>query len=281
MHDSQPSLILVDAHVHLHHCFSLQTVLDSALQNFQDNFQHMTTGLQYPLGVLFINEIGSQNSFAQLRADISSKQAVILDDWTLKITPEQESLVAQHSSGQQILLIVGRQIVTSENIEVLSLFSSKTIPEQQSLEKTLLNVSTAEGLAVLPWGFGKWFGKRGKLVNQMIQARDQTEILIGDNGNRPSFWINPVYLNKAKRKGIKVLPGTDPLPLAAEVHRPGSFGFYTQGIIQANRPAACLKQILIDPNISLQPYGSLETPFRFINNQIQFRLQKKKSKAVE
>lgn len=280
MHDSQPSLIFVDAHVHLHHCFALQTVLDSALQNFRDHVPNMTTDLQHQLGVLVINEIGQQNSFAQLRADVSQQQAITLDDWTLQVTPEQESLVAQHSTGQQILLIVGRQIVTSEKIEVLSLFSSTTIPEQQSLEKTLLNVHMAGGLAVLPWGFGKWFGKRGKLVNQVIQDRSPTEILIGDNGNRPGFWINPVYLNKAKKKGIKVLPGTDPLPLATEVHRPGSFGFYTQGIIQANRPAACLKQILIDPNASIHPYGSLETPFRFINNQIQFRLQKKKIKAV-
>ena len=78
-------------------------------------------------------------------------------------------------------------------------------------------------------------------------------------------------VKKAEEKGLRILPGTDPLPLASECCRPGSFGFTIQGSLSLEEPGEHIKQMLLNPKICLEPYGSLETPFRFIRNQLAIR----------
>lgn len=275
MTTSELSFIIADAHVHIHDYTSINKVLDSALYNFQQAAHHITTDLKQQLGVLFLADMGDGQLFQQLSEDAQVETEQWRGDWTLKPTDEDTSVFACHKSGQQILLLAGYQIVTQENLEVLSIISTGCIENHLPLPETIRQIKDHGGLPVIPWGFGKWFGKRGKIVNHLIQSSDCTEILMGDNGNRPMFWINPIYLNQAKKQGIRILPGTDPLPIHTELSRPGSFGFYMQGVVEASTPGSCLKEMLLDAKVTLQPYGSLEKPLRFFKNQIQIRSPKK------
>lgn len=273
MNNSQsPPNILVDSHVHIHECFALSDVLDSSLQNFQTAAHKANISSSQYLGVLILTEIGKNSCFQKISGHFENGHSLEDSDWTFQKTHESESLYAHHASGNKVLLLAGHQVVTQENIEVLSIISDQFIDNGMTVLDTIHAIQAAKGIPVLPWGFGKWFGSRGKIIHQLIQARETPPLLLGDNSNRPNFWINPVYLKQARKQAIKILPGTDPLPLVKEASRPGRFGFQIQGTLDLDTPGSSLKDILLDSTIQIQPYGALENPLIFLQNQLKIRL---------
>jgi hypothetical protein len=264
------SLILADAHVHLHDCFPLDRVLDAALENFS-RFGKPEAGFQ---GVLFLAEMANQNRFEQLFQQSSQEKGYAIGKWTLYQTEESASLSAVHISGQEIFILAGRQLVTAEKLEVLALITDRTFADGMPLVATIENILAADGVPVLPWGVGKWIGKRGKLLQALLQDQKFPLLYLGDNGGRPVFWFRSPYFKQAKAQGLQILPGTDPLPLATEYQRPGSFGFKAQGTLARQRPGEAMKQALGNPATAISSYGSLENPFRFLKNQLQIRARK-------
>lgn len=264
-----PSLILADAHVHLHDCFPLDRVLDSASANFS-KFGKPEAAFQ---GALFLAEMAHQNQFEQLFQQ-AQEQGYKMGDWTLYRTDETVSLTAVHLSGQEIFILAGRQLVTTEKLEVLALITDCSFTDGMPLEETIECILAADGVPVLPWGFGKWIGKRGKLLQTLLQAQKFPLLYLGDNSGRPVFWWRSPYFQQAAAQGLRILPGTDPLPLTTEYQRPGSFGFKTQGTLNRQQPGQAIKQLLLNPATAISPYGSLENPFRFLQNQLQIRSQK-------
>ena len=257
-----PTYLLVDAHVHLHDCFDLSQFLDAASANFQQQSDRL--GLDQPaIGILLLAEVKGVNAFTQL---VEQQQQLNqqLSSWKITPTHEAISLRLTHTSGQTLLIMAGRQVVTEEGIEVLALMTEGMLEDGFSLEKTLAEAIAANSLPVLPWGVGKWLGKRGKLVASGLAASPDT-LFAGDNGGRPGFWPLPSF---CKRQ----LPGTDPLPLSYEVERPGSFGFVTQAVLDRDRPGECLKQVLSRPQPDIQTYGRAQSPWRFLKNQSLLRL---------
>lgn len=256
--------LLVDAHVHLHPCFDLADFLTAARTNFQAQAKQLD--LSQPIvGALMLAEVSGVYAFA----DLISQQAQInqrLSDWTVSPTEEATSLRFTHTSGDTLLVIAGRQAVTQEKIEVLALATTADIPDGLSLEETLERAISADSLSVLPWGVGKWIGKRGKLVQTQLQAASQS-LFAGDNGGRPNFWPLPAYC-----QNLIPLPGSDPLPLPSEVSRPGSFGFAIEGHFDWSQPGESLKQILRSSESCIQAYGRLQSPWQFVQNQSLLRL---------
>lgn len=264
------SLILADAHVHLHDCFPLDRVLDAALENFS-RFGKPEAGFQ---GVLFLAEMANQNQFEQLFQQSGQEKGYMVGNWTLYQTEESVSLSAVHISGQEIVILAGRQLVTAEKLEVLALITDCPFADGMPLEETIETILAADGIPVLPWGVGKWIGKRGKRLQALLQAQ-KFPLYLGDNSGRPMFWFRSPYFQQAEAQGLRILPGTDPLPLASEFQRPGSFGFKTQGTLSRQQPGQAMKQVLMNPATAISPYGSLENPFRFLQNQLQIRAKKK------
>ncbi|MGB7439423.1 MAG: hypothetical protein WA919_00010, partial [Coleofasciculaceae cyanobacterium] len=173
--------------------------------------------------------------------------------------------------GQGIFIIAGRQVITKEKLEVLALITDKFVEDGLSLETTIQSVISAGGIPVIPWGVGKWIGRRGKLLSKLLTENNFPTLFLGDNSGRPIFWLQPIYFQQAKKQGLRVLPGTDPLPLASEASRPGSFGFTIQGSLSREEPGKQLKQMLLDSTVSINNYGYLETPWRFVSNQLGIR----------
>lgn len=268
------STLFVDAHVHIHECFSVSKVLDSALKNFQVAAHNTSTDSSQYCGVLILTEIGSNTWFQKLSKRSNDRQSLEGSHWTFQKTHEPESLYAHHSSDQKILILAGHQVVTQENIEVLSIISNQFIDNGLTISETIQSIHAAKGIPVLPWGFGKWFGNRGKIIHKFIQSSQTNSLLLGDNSNRPSFWINPIYLKQAQTRAIKILPGTDPLPLETEMSRPGRFGFHMQGGLDLDQPGSSIKQMLLDTNTTISPYGVLESPLKFLQNQLKIRFTK-------
>jgi len=279
--DSLP-LILVDAHVHIYDCFNLEAFFDSALKNFQASAQRQGH-VNHFQSILLLTETQSDHYFrqlAQLAHQGNGLKQQKIGRWSIHATQEDCSIYLENPQGQRIDLIAGRQVVTSENLEVLALLTAQEFQDGSTLEKTIDAVISSGGIPVIPWGFGKWIGHRGTILTRLLDHNPFSALFLGDNGGRPVFWPIPPLFKQATQKGLQILPGTDPLPFADESRRPGSFGFAVEGVLNVDKPAESLKQMLLDSTPSIQSYGTREQPLRFIRNQVSMQIVKRtRSKA--
>lgn len=283
MSDVGGNTILVDAHVHIYECFEPGDLFEAATQNFSK--AATTLGIRGKVsGVLLLTETSSDDWFRQAR-DRAKKNRQILDtdsDWELHLTPGSEAfLVTRKKSGRgqesqsdymQVYIVAGRQIVTAEGLELLALATNHTFEDGLSIVSTLKAVRSCGAIPVFPWAVGKWLGNRGKILTSLLSRDSDGGLFLGDNSGRPVFWRNPSHFKLARALNMAVLPGTDPLPIAKESKRVGSFGFAVKGSLSKEQPVDDIKQLLLAKETSIQSYGQLESPWRFFVNQIRLRL---------
>ena len=270
-------LILIDAHVHIHDCFKLEAVFDAAWDNFQYFAQKQACNQGFQ-GVLCLTEMEGVNYFEYLVKYAQSH--TVISGWHLKTTQESVSIYARKNPEREIAILAGRQVVTAEKLEVLGLITNSSIPSGLPLVTTIKKILDGGGLPVIPWGFGKWLGKRGKLLNQLLQNSDFPCLFWGDSGLRPTFIPQPQLLKQVQRKKIPIISGTDPLSLTSESSRPGSFGVAITGNLSLATPGTELKQIILDDQSDLQSFGDRQKPLRFIYQQLALRLPTQKPPPI-
>ena len=164
--------------------------------------------------------------------------------------------------------------MTLEGLEVLSLATTNSFPEGLPVRKLIVNVRDTGGTPVIPWGFGKWMGRRGKTLIKLLDTAKSADFFLGDNGNRTYILPHPSQMKLAQDNNIRDLPGSDPLPFTSESHRAGSFGFTLDGIISVENPAEDLKKILNNSVGTIQPHGTAEGALRFFRNQSRMQIKK-------
>ncbi len=271
------NLILFDAHVHIHECFEIENVLDSALDNFRKACSKMGKHSHFE-GVLLLTETAEMNKYLQLRDYVRASNTKRASEkgskWNLYFTEESTCLRATRDNKQNIFIIAGRQVITEEHLEVLALATDHNFADGTPLRELIRQISENDGIPVIPWGAGKWWGKRGEFLRRFIIQNKDSTFFLGDNGGRPSFWLHISHFQLALEHGIRILRGTDPLPLTREVKRPGSFGFMLLNTLNVSKPSFHLRQILRDNNTMLINYGNLQNPIRFFMNQISIRLNR-------
>ncbi len=264
---SAPGVILVDAHVHFYRCFDAPGFLAAASANF--SLEARRRGWDNFSALLLLAETSNDRWFERLA---SRRVKGSTGGWTFRRTEEADSLIAEADGCRSLTLIAGRQIVTAERLEVLALATPEYFADGGAVVPVLKMVKDRGALPVLPWGAGKWLGQRGKLVREALQHAPPSPLFCGDSSQRPVVWPRPRMFSLADRLGIKVLAGSDPLPLPPEAARAGSFGFSMAGAISPKRPARDVRRLLSDRATALTPYGRLERPFRFFSNQLRIRL---------
>jgi hypothetical protein len=273
-------MILVDAHVHIYDCFDLQHFLDSAVKNFKAEAARWGQEDDFT-ALLLLTETAKENWFHRLAGYAGSRSgngAESIGNWTFHRTNEDYSLYAQSEKSQGFFLIAGRQIVTAEDLEVLALMTDRQFEDGRPLEEVIQAVKETSAIPVIPWGFGKWMGKRGAILENILRKGKDSILFLGDNSGRPVFLPRPSLFEFAEKKGIRVLPGSDSLPFLSESQRVGSFGLSIEGTITRERPARDLKRILLDPKTRFQAYGNLEHPYRFFRNQLTAQIVKRRRK---
>ena len=273
-------MIFIDAHVHIYDCFDIEVFFTAALQNLKSAVAEKSDrdGLQ-PVFMLILAEGKGKSWYQKMAARLLAERSVITPTgaWTLYPTEETLSLVAQKNDhkSEKLYIVAGRQIVTAENLEILALFCNNDIPEKMSLIETVGSIKDCDGVPVIPWGAGKWFGKRGKILQEFIVRSGEKNFYLGDNGGRPCFWPTPELLHFAKEKGFHILSGSDPLPLPHEAHRAGSFGvFLDHPLDDSNSPAHSARELLRSGQQELCPFGRLQKNVPFVLNQLLLRLPK-------
>lgn len=266
---------LVDAHVHLYKAFDLQVALDAATRNFAREAVNRH-GSDPFVGVLLLADPTGEGRFSELKAFSGSQDSAGVDPmagWRLRATTEDEALIAERRDGNAIIVVIaGRQIATGEGLEVLALFTRRQFPDGMAFFNTVDLVMHAGAMAVVPWGFGKWLGRRGRLVRRMMIQAEPADVFFADSGARPVFCPRSPLLRDAERLGAGVMAGSDPFPFAWEVDRIGSYGISFPGMLSLVEPIAGLRELFRDAMGTSRRYGTLQGPYRFLRNQVGIRI---------
>jgi hypothetical protein len=271
----RPSAVLIDAHVHLHDCYAPRRFLDHAADNFDRAAREH--GWEPAPGVLLLTESAGTDWFGRLAAVAAGSAELPLGAWTLVATSDDSALAA-HRGPQRLLLVSGRQVVAREGLEVLLLGTRAFVRDRLPIRDVLAAGERLGALRVIPWGAGKWLLGRGRLLSELIEsARPGDGFFLGDGAGRPSFWSNPRHFAAAERRGIRVLPGTDPLPFPAQVARPGSYGFRLEAPGDLTMPAEAIKAALRRPDARIAPFGRHERLGPFLRHQIAMQRRKRRA----
>ncbi len=220
-------------------------------------------------GVLLFSEMPDANVFAEMAASGE------VGDWAIRPTGEPISLVAERVDALPLLLVAGRQIVTREGLEILILGATGPFTETVDLPTGVAMGQAAGGLAVLPWGFGKWWGSRGRVLDAFLATATPGTVFLGDNGGRLAGAGEPHQFARARERRIPILPGSDPLPLDGDAHRAGSYGFVVDGPLDPTRPAAALKARLLALRQQPPGFGRLQPFWHFLANQFGMQWRKR------
>ncbi len=129
---------------------------------------------------------------------------------------------------------------------------------------------------MIPWGLGKWFFKRGKLVSELMRTYRKPTLFLGDEGGRPGFWPYPSHFREGAELGVRDLPGTDPLPFPHDVSKVGRVGIRVPIQLDEQQPARSLLSVLSDGRTPHDRFASLEPPIMFVRNQVAMQLRKRK-----
>jgi hypothetical protein len=232
--------IPVDAHVHFHRRERIAATLESAASNFR--------ALGAP-GALLLAQSAHERIFEWLR------EQKRVGEWSISaVAAEPESLWVR-APRAEMLVVCGRQVVAEPGLEALALGTERPIEDGLGLEPTLRLAESAGAIAVLPWGFGKWTGRRRQQIREQIMAPGIARLWVGDNGGRLQAVRRPRLLDEAEARGLGVLPGSDAFPFGRDYRRVGSFGCLLDVTLDAARPWASIRSALEHHHGSPTAYG--------------------------
>jgi hypothetical protein len=263
--------LYADAHVHIYRCFDLVRWLDAA--------RARAAALPGPL-LLLLTESAGYDYFAALRASAEGSPprdaprnltAEVVRAFPVAATREPVSLRA---GG--VHLVAGRQLVSSEAIEVLALAADPAAGLGRIADGTLAardllgRVLAAGAVAVLPWGVGKWLGVRGRRVAALAadpELRGHPRFFMGDIAGRCRPWPAPAVF-----AATRVMPGSDILPVPGAEGRLAGYGFRVGGTLDPERPAASLLAALAAAG-PIEPWGRREGALPTLLEQLRHRVR--------
>ena len=265
----KPAVLLVDAHVHFHECFTWKTFLDAAASNFESARRELGLPNESP-GCLMFTESAGIHAFRAL----ADQRLARSQGWNQNLGDDGVSITMQRED-RAVIVIAGRQIVTAERLEVLALGCERDVSDGQPVREVLGEVNDAGAVAVIPWGCGKWFGARGKLLRALIENENAPKVCLGDNGGRPSSFRRPPLLAWAESHGVVVLAGSDPLPMRSQVDRAGSYGSILSGWRMTASPGRLVKARIAELQTSPRTFGKLSSLSATVRAQLELRWKRR------
>ncbi len=262
--------VLIDAHVHFQPAFSWPGILNAAAANFARASRSLP--LPDAIRVLVLCDPVGATNFHDLAA--RAARGASHGNWSLDLLGAPASVVARAAEEPPIFIVPGQQIQADDGLELLALCTDYAHQDGQSIEHAAETVLANGGVAAIPWGFGKWLGKRGRHLTQLLGTPLGKRLALADNSGRLAALGEPAHFALARRSGIPIFAGTDPLPFPGQQQRIGGFGTYLQGAFSPNQPAGSVKELLEDRNRLPNTYGKTERPSAFLGNQLRMQMGK-------
>lgn len=252
---------IVDPHAHLYGGFEVERFLAAAVRNFGRAARALGCGEESAACLLLMDTAG-QRGLARLGEEYPR-------DWILDATEERHSLVLRRPGELPLAVVAGRQVATSEGVEVLAVPASDHFPDGEPVDRTTERVRAAGAVALLPWGVGKWMFSRGRIIERVLSEEG---ILVVDSGNRPGWLPTPPAIRRAEATGVPVLTGSDPLPLPYQAGRAGGWGVFLPATPDLSHPAAQITSLLAAQSGQPSRYGRSEPLVRFVLSQAAMQL---------
>jgi len=262
-------LTLVDTHVHYYPFCTFPEYFDAAYSNMQTAAKQYDS-LQPFTAILCLLETQTSDWFQDFLNIAASAKPV--GDWRIESLDNDRLLRLTNKDKNELLVLPGQQIITSENLELLIIGVTEKIPHKSPAGFYIEKYSDTH-LVIIPWGVGKWLGGRGRIVSKLIQ-QSRHKFALGDNSGRAAAWRYVPQFDQAYARGINILPGSDPLPIAGQHKKVASYGSIITGSLQQPNLAYQLREKLLGTQTgNIHSYGRLDSLFRFVISQILLRLQ--------
>ena len=267
--------IACDTHVHCYDFENLPLLLDSAVKNLR----HFVSNADAQL--LFFTDGYVDRTWLKLQELLKSTAKA--GDWSFAYNDSTQFIEALKDDGEyKMLLAPARQVNTAGRLEMLLLGCDEELEDKQPANE-LIDKYGEKYVLVSPWGVGKWLGKRGRVLVDIIN-HSQKPFALGDNGGRPFFWPVPHFRflrqfqsskngqNPLKRH-LPILNGSDPLPIRGEISRTASYGVIFD-LLETKEIS--LKNILLamkSDQTQFENYGQLMGVFPFVLGRIKMLLR--------
>lgn len=224
--------IVADTHVHIYPFYDMG-------RQFAAARAHLAAAASSAgARVLCLAERAGQRVFAGLKTG-----QPLPPGWRLGDCADPDALAIEDDRGG-MSFIAGRQIVTAERIEVLALGRDLDIPDGLPIRATIDRVREGDAIVALPWGFGKWWGRRGASIRNILDEGDPDDLVFADTCLRPALFCEPALLRLARSRGFSILYGTDPLPRPNEEDITGRFATLWEADWDPAHPAAAWRRII-------------------------------------
>ena len=120
-----------------------------------ENFNALDAAGESPAcGALLLAQTSRERVFEWLREQVS------VGRWSIAVVPAEPQCLWLRIARGELLIVCGSQVVAEPGLEVLVLGTARRIEDGLGIERTLQSAQAAGALPVLPWGFGKWTGRR-------------------------------------------------------------------------------------------------------------------------
>lgn len=237
-------IIAADTHVHIYPEYRIDALLDAAHGNLRK------AAPEADAFAICLTERAGHFAFASLRdGDVEPER------WSVEDAADPHLLVLHARDGRRLQVLAGRQIVTAERLEVLALGADLVVDDGTPLDEVLPLVRDAGALPVLPWGLGKWWGARGARMRNLVRWAEPSAFALADTYLRPAGAPDSPILRAGRRRGLRILAGTDPLPRSGEEAIAGRYGVKITGAFDPAAPAASLVRLFAGPGAPLQFIG--------------------------
>ncbi len=245
--------IHIDTHVHLYGVYPTHRLVELIYNRFT---AHVHGGVSRDDDVfcLMLAESGAMDYFSMLRDESWYREYA--PQWYPRGTEEEESLWICQDDRVPLLVVAGRQVVTQEKLEVLALGTTRRFGNGKGVHELIDDIRGCGALVVLPWGFGKWWFGRGRLVREIILSSDRGGIALGDSRLRPCVCGDHGIFGPARSRGTIILQGSDPLPLTGDETAIAGYGVVLESKLDVEHPAGHLKRLLMDPSVVRGTFGS-------------------------
>jgi len=262
---------LVDAHAHYHQVFGWKAFLAGAIENLdRASREHPELGPFRAACLLFADPEGVRSV-----EDLAARGSGGLPPgWELEAVEGGAIVVAPPGGEALVLLVPGRQVRTRGRLELLALACDEEIPDGITLEEAAERGRKAGAVCVVPWGFGKWWFGRGRTVARLLENGHGAGLHLGDNGNRPALAPDPRLFGRARRWGMMILPGSDPLPFPDHAGRAASAGFVLSGETDPRRPGASVRAGLAALDRDPPFVGVRQGSLAFVADQVRMQLRR-------
>mgnify|MGYP001180872077 CR=1 FL=1 len=183
--------------------------------------------------------------------------------------------IENSSNDDGVWIVRGQQIVTAERLEILAIGARDDGWEGQPADQVIRAVRDVAAPALIPWAPGKWWGRRGRLLHELIQRWPPEELMLVDSSLRPWGWPLPRPLRPWKQRG-HLLAGSDPLETPGEERQIGRYATRLAASLDARDPVAALRTLLRDARVTARPVGTragpLATAWRIVRHLRRSRL---------